>query len=197
MDATTMITEMIWVTIEPPILSEIQPPTGRIKAPTKGPIQAQVRALGPSGLLTRVTVPSAATSIMLPKIMLIDSGKAAEKPMNEPKVRMYSTVMDQVCLLLKMANWFLMLGLMSPGIRRRSTTVRTMVRGKATHMLMMDSAQTPTMDVRMPTPYNPRILPNAEMGEPGFGVTTFRLFMPNQPAKASGIRKTNQMKPAF
>ena len=29
-----------WVTMEPPTLSEIQPPTGRMAAPTKGPIQA-------------------------------------------------------------------------------------------------------------------------------------------------------------
>src|SRR5699024_11673548 len=46
MEATTMMTEMTWVTMAPPSLSEIQPPTGRISAPTKGPIQAQVRALG-------------------------------------------------------------------------------------------------------------------------------------------------------
>jgi hypothetical protein len=39
-------------------------------------------------LTTRVTLPSAATSIMLPKMTLIDSGSAMEKPMNEPKVRM-------------------------------------------------------------------------------------------------------------
>jgi hypothetical protein len=31
---------MIWVTMEPPTLSEIQPPMGRTAAPTKGPIQA-------------------------------------------------------------------------------------------------------------------------------------------------------------
>ncbi len=35
-----MTTEMICVTIEPPTLSEIQPPTGRIAAPTNGPIHA-------------------------------------------------------------------------------------------------------------------------------------------------------------
>ena len=35
-----MTPEIIWVTMEPPTLSEIQPPTGRISAPTKGPIQA-------------------------------------------------------------------------------------------------------------------------------------------------------------
>ena len=82
-----MTTEMIWVTIEPPILSEIQPPTGRIRAPTKGPIQAHVSALGASGFTTRVRVPSTPTSIMLPKITLMDSGSAAEKPMNDPNVR--------------------------------------------------------------------------------------------------------------
>jgi hypothetical protein len=33
--------DRIWVTMEPPSLSEIQPPTGRMTAaPTKGPIQA-------------------------------------------------------------------------------------------------------------------------------------------------------------
>src|SRR5690554_215003 len=101
-----MMTEMIWVTMEPPTLSDIQPPMGRIRAPTKGPIQAQVRALGPSGLAMRERLPSAATCIMLPKITLIDSGRAAEKPMNEPKVRMYRIVIDQVCLFEKIANCF-------------------------------------------------------------------------------------------
>ena len=40
----------------------------------------------------------------MPKITVIDSGSAIEKPMNEPKVTMYSKVSDQVCLLLKIAN---------------------------------------------------------------------------------------------
>jgi hypothetical protein len=35
-----MTAEMTCVTIEPPTLSEIQPPMGRTAAPTKGPIQA-------------------------------------------------------------------------------------------------------------------------------------------------------------
>ena len=35
-----MTAEITCVTIEPPTLSAIQPPTGRISAPTKGPIQA-------------------------------------------------------------------------------------------------------------------------------------------------------------
>jgi hypothetical protein len=34
----------------------------------------------------------------------MDSGKAIEKPMNEPKVTMYSAVSDQVCLLPKIEN---------------------------------------------------------------------------------------------
>src|SRR5690606_4919518 len=147
-----MITEMIWVTMEPPILSEIQPPTGRISAPTKGPIQAQVRALGASGLATRVTEPSAATSIIFPKMMEMDSGRAAEKPMNEPNVRIYSTVIDQVCLLLNIANWFLMLGLISPGIIRSRPRVVMMVNGKAIHMLMLPRAQTPATEAIRPTP---------------------------------------------
>src|SRR5680860_1388443 len=104
METTTATTEIIWVTIEPPILSEIQPPIGRIRAPTKGPIQDQVSALGAFGFTTRVTVPSAATSIILPKMTLIDKGSAAEKPIKVPKVRMYRTVIDQVCLLLKIEN---------------------------------------------------------------------------------------------
>ena len=39
-EAATMIVEITCVTIEPPTLSAIQPPTGRIAAPTKGPIHA-------------------------------------------------------------------------------------------------------------------------------------------------------------
>jgi hypothetical protein len=35
-----MTAEMICVTMEPPTLSEIHPPTGRKAAPTKGPIHA-------------------------------------------------------------------------------------------------------------------------------------------------------------
>ncbi len=35
-----MTTEITWVTMEPPTLSEIQPPSGRIRAPMNGPIQA-------------------------------------------------------------------------------------------------------------------------------------------------------------
>ena len=38
--APAITTEMICVTMEPPTLSEIQPPTGRMAAPMKGPIQA-------------------------------------------------------------------------------------------------------------------------------------------------------------
>ena len=83
-----MTAEIIWVTMEPPTLSEIQPPNGRMRAPTKGPIQAQVKALGASGLATRISVPSAVASIMLPKMTLMESGRAAEKPIKEPKVRM-------------------------------------------------------------------------------------------------------------
>jgi len=40
----------------------------------------------------------------MPKITVIDSGSAIEKPMNEPKVTMYSKVSDQVCLLRKISN---------------------------------------------------------------------------------------------
>src|SRR5690606_34790752 len=99
-----MMAEIIWVTTEPPNLSEIQPPSGRISAPTNGPIQAQVNALGALGLATRISSPSAPTAIILPKITVIDSGSAAEKPIKEPKVRMYRTVIDQVCLLEKIRN---------------------------------------------------------------------------------------------
>jgi hypothetical protein len=48
--------------------------------------------------------PAASGTWLTPKITVIDSGSAIEKPMNEPKVTMYSSVSDQVCLLLKMAN---------------------------------------------------------------------------------------------
>src|SRR5512143_2217122 len=50
-DATTITTEMICVTIEPPTLSEIQPPIGRTAAPTNGPIHAQARTAGALGLV--------------------------------------------------------------------------------------------------------------------------------------------------
>ncbi len=39
-DATTITAEITCVTMEPPSLSEIQPPIGRMKAPTNGPIHA-------------------------------------------------------------------------------------------------------------------------------------------------------------
>ena len=35
---------------------------------------------------------------LTPKITFIASGSAIEKPMKEPKVTMYSAVIDQVCL---------------------------------------------------------------------------------------------------
>ena len=44
-----MMAEMICVTIEPPTLSEIQPPKGLTAAPTKGPIHAYVNADGALG----------------------------------------------------------------------------------------------------------------------------------------------------
>ena len=36
----TITAEITWVTMEPPVLSDNQPPMGRTNAPTKGPIQA-------------------------------------------------------------------------------------------------------------------------------------------------------------
>ena len=71
------------VTRAPPTLSASQPPTGRISAPRKGPIQANSSGLTPGNWL------------------LISSGKPAEKPMNEPKVPRYSQHMIQLCLRLK------------------------------------------------------------------------------------------------
>src|SRR3989338_2460005 len=40
-------------------------------------------------------------------MVFIISGKAAEKPLKEPKVIMYSTVISQVCFSLKMSSWSL------------------------------------------------------------------------------------------
>src|SRR5690554_5554336 len=105
--------------------------------------------------------------------------------------------MDQVCLLEKILNCFLILGLISPGIIFNRNTVSTMVRGKANHILMYLSASTPTMEVIIPTRYKPRILPKAAKGVPGLGVITRKLFIPNQPAKAKGTKKTSHTNPAF
>ena len=68
-------------------MSEIQPPTGRISAPTKGPIQANISADGAFGFFacTQAWVAGSSTWV-LPKITVIDSGSAIEKPMKEPKV---------------------------------------------------------------------------------------------------------------
>lgn len=70
--------ETIWVTLAPPTLSAIQPPTGRIKAPMKGPIQAYINADGPFGFSALVMVPSAPTVWVKPKITLIARAKPAE-----------------------------------------------------------------------------------------------------------------------
>src|SRR6185436_10148563 len=99
---------MICVTMEPPTLSEIQPPTGRTAAPTKGPIHAYARTLGAFGLLSECCItPLTSGTWLTPKITFIDSGSAIEKPMKEPKVTIYSAVIDQVCVLRKISNCLL------------------------------------------------------------------------------------------
>ena len=80
---------MICVTMDPPVLSDNQPPTGLTKAPTKGPIQAYVSAEGALGFF-RVccSTPLASGTWLMPKITVMDSGNAIENPMKLPKVTM-------------------------------------------------------------------------------------------------------------
>ncbi|MOA16371.1 hypothetical protein D3C78_1365830 [compost metagenome] len=80
---TIISTKFHRVTRAPPNLSATQPPRGRTRAPTSGPRKAKARALT-SG-----------------NEVLISIGKAAEKPMNEPKVARYSQHISQLCLRLK------------------------------------------------------------------------------------------------
>ena len=71
---------------------------------------------------------------------LIDSGNALEKPMNEPKVTMYSSVIDQVCLSRKISNCFFRFGFMSPNATSFiASSVPTMISGIAIHMLSSPS----------------------------------------------------------
>jgi len=80
------VTDTHWVTLAPPTLSAIQPPTGRMKAPINGPIQANVRAEGPSGFtMSWVMTPSTMTC-WKPKMTLIARANPAEYPMKLPKV---------------------------------------------------------------------------------------------------------------
>jgi hypothetical protein len=68
---------------------------------------------------------------------VIDSGSAIEKPMNEPKVTMYSSVIDQVCLSRKIANCFLIPSFIGPNAASRMTSSAAMTSsGMATHMLI-------------------------------------------------------------
>ncbi len=99
-----MTIETIWVTIAPPTLSAIFPPTGRINAPINAPTQANINVAGPSGFATCCQTPSAPRICFTPKINLIDRPTAAEYPMNDPKVIVYMMVITQVCLLLKILN---------------------------------------------------------------------------------------------
>jgi hypothetical protein len=71
-----------------------------------------------------------------PKITVMASGSAIEKPMKEPKVTMYRAVSDQVCLLPKIANCFFTPSFISPKaasfIMPRASSTSS---GMATHML--------------------------------------------------------------
>src|SRR5690554_7755951 len=127
-----------------------------------------------------------------------------EKPMNEPKVKMYSTLIDQVCLSLKIANWRLILGLMLPGIKRSSPRVLSIISGIAIHILRTPKPiglgkyrYKPTTAVIKLMPYRPRILLKALNGVPGLGVMGIRLFIPNQLTIINGIKNTSQIQPAF
>ncbi len=64
------------VTRAPPSLSDSQPPTGRINAPTPAPIQMNLAEIGEPSGATRMT----------PKTSSISFGNALAYPMNEPKV---------------------------------------------------------------------------------------------------------------
>ena len=72
---------------------------------------------------------------LMPKITVIASGRAIEKPMKEPKVTMYRIVIDQVCLLRKMPNCWAMLSFMVPNaVSRITSSVLTTISGMASHM---------------------------------------------------------------
>ncbi len=162
-------------------------------------------ALGAFGLATCCQAPAASCVWEKPKITVMASGSAFEKPMKVPKVAMYSTVIDQVCLSRKMANCFSRFGFMSPKATSfMASSVTTMISGIAIHMLSRPSPvgagryrYRPTAEVRSATPYSSRMRPSAAAVEPMCGETVSRLFMPNQPMKASGTRSSSQTKPAF
>ncbi len=64
------------------------------------------------------------------------SGSAIEKPMKEPNVTMYSAVIDQVCLLLKIANCFFTPSFISPKAASFiMPSANSTSSGMATHML--------------------------------------------------------------
>ena len=64
-------------------------------------------------------------------------GSAMEKPMKEPKVTMYSAVIAQVCLLLKISNCLATFSFMVPkAARRMMSKALAMSRGMASHMLI-------------------------------------------------------------
>src|SRR5574343_2083028 len=85
--AAIISTNTACVTRAPPILSASQPPIGRASAPTSGP---------------KNTYLVGSTSGNWP---FTSSGKPAEKPMQEPKVPMYSQHISQLCLRLKITAW--------------------------------------------------------------------------------------------
>jgi hypothetical protein len=90
-EAITITTEITCVTMEPPTLSEIQPPIGRIAAPTNGSDPGVGQRRGCVRVLQCVlhhAVFKHQATWLTPKITVIDSGSAIEKPMNEPKVTM-------------------------------------------------------------------------------------------------------------
>ena len=73
----------------------------------------------------------------MPKITVIASGSAIEKPMNEPKVTMYSAVIDQVCLSRKIVNCLATPSFIGPNAASFITSsARDHVQRDATHMLM-------------------------------------------------------------
>ncbi|KFB73964.1 MAG: hypothetical protein AW09_000760 [Candidatus Accumulibacter phosphatis] len=81
--------------------------------------------------------PLASGTWLMPKITVIDSGNAIEKPMNEPKVTMYSKVIDQVCLSPKILNCLATFSFIVPKAASRITS-RALITssGTATHILI-------------------------------------------------------------
>src|SRR5690606_7595468 len=141
----------------------------------------------------------------MPKITVIDSGSAIEKPMNEPKVTMYSAVIDQVCLSLKMANCLATFSFIGPKAASFMISSALMISsGIATHMLIRPRpvglgrhGVRPMIDGMKASVYSQVILAKATSGFPVSGETVFRLFMPNQHRIASGTSDSTHANPAF